>query len=283
MSMFEETTAPLSEYETVINEIPVEVAVRSDVDHAGDGFELVFPINAPLPMKKYKIGDVFGDGVYLGLGTFYRAWHLRIQDPRMGRREVCTKVGVRFHMAYPDGLLLFIDGCVRFMYNPAISNVESRVLSFKAHGHQFDITAKTGLTTIDFSMTVNGAPVKEVKETPDIALDELRPGPISINEVRVAYDGKKATVFYQICYNLNGQATTIERRYSEFVVLDEIVRGHISGHLKDTLPTLPGRILNPFINQTSETFIRERKLSLNQYLVGLQGNNKVSQISPFRS
>lgn len=278
--MFEETTAPLSEYDTVINEeVPQTIqnpapATAAAADN-GDGFQIVFPVNAPLPMKKYKIGDVFGDGVYLGIGTFYRAWHLRIQDPRMGRREVCTKIGVRFHMAYPDGLILFIDGCVKFMYNPSISNIESRVLSFKAYGHQFDITAKTGLATIDFNLTVNGVPTKEVKETPDIALDELRPGPISINEVRVAYEGKKPTVYYQICFNLNGVPQTIERRYSEFVALDEIVRGHMSGHLKDTLPSLPGRILNPFVNQTSESFIRERKMALNQYLVGLQGNNKV--------
>jgi hypothetical protein len=263
MSMFEETApAPLDEHDVL----------RPDAD-----FVLTCPPSAVVPIKHYSCRDTFSDGVYLGVGTFYRAWHIRVKNPMLGKRESCVKVGVRYHMAYPDGFLLFLNGRLRFVFNPTLTNSDAIVVAFKFNDNAFEITGRTAVTSVEFNLLVNGVVVKEVKETPDIALDELRPGLISINEVRVANDGKKPTVYYRLSFSLDGGISRVEteRRYSEFVALDEIVRGHLSGHLKSTLPTLPGRIMNPFVNQSSDKFIQERKLALQQYLMGVQGNNKV--------
>jgi hypothetical protein len=92
---------------------------------------------------------------------------------------------------------------------------------------------------------------------------------------------RKEVAYYQIQVKTGYQEMlTIYHRYSEFDLLDKCLKSQMEGHLKSSLPNLPGKVFNPFVNQISEEFLEVRKVALEQYLVTLLGNSKVS-LPPF--
>lgn len=86
----------------------------------------------------------------------------------------------------------------------------------------------------------------------------------------------KEVAYFQIHVKTGYQEMlTIYHRYSEFDILDKCLKSQMEGHLKSSLPNLPGKVYNPFVNQISEEFLEMRKRALEQYLVTLLGNSKV--------
>jgi hypothetical protein len=87
----------------------------------------------------------------------------------------------------------------------------------------------------------------------------------------------KDIVFYQLQVQTgSGEIVKISHRYSEFDLLDKCLKSQMDGHLRSSLPNLPGKVFNPFTNQLSQEFLESRRLALQQYLVTLLGNSKVS-------
>lgn len=86
----------------------------------------------------------------------------------------------------------------------------------------------------------------------------------------------KEIIFYQILVKTGyGDEITVYHRYSEFDLLDKCIKSQLDGHLRSSLPNLPGKVWNPFVNQLDEDFLQTRRLALQRYLVTLLGNSKV--------
>lgn len=87
---------------------------------------------------------------------------------------------------------------------------------------------------------------------------------------------QKDVIFYQILVKTGyGDEITVYHRYSEFDILDKCIKSQLDGHLRSSLPSLPGKVWNPFVNQLDENFLQTRRLALQRYLVTLLGNSKV--------
>ena len=64
-----------------------------------------------------------------------------------------------------------------------------------------------------------------------------------------------------------GHQTYVYRRYNDFERLAQRLKGAYKGsHLLTSLPSLPGKVINPFVDQTSPDFLNTRKRELEQYL-----------------
>ena len=92
-----------------------------------------------------------------------------------------------------------------------------------------------------------------------------------------SHEGDRREVAYFQIHVKTGyqEMLTIYHRYSEFDLLDKCLKSQMEGHLKSSLPNLPGKVFNPFVNQISEEFLEMRRRALEQYLVTLLGNSKV--------
>lgn len=252
-----------------------------------EGFEVLFP-TYNVSIMEQDIGDLFRhDIAYLGIGTIYRSWHTNVYDASLGRREVPTKISVRYNIMKNEGFLVIVNGKVRFRFQANITSISSQMASFKYYSHQFDINVRRILAEHEILLVMDGKPLKEFRETPDVSLGEARPISITIDDMRVAHvtgpAGTKKTAYFQISTQIENadRIVKVEKRFSEFEVLDDIIRGYIVGHMRSSLPSLPPKVLNPFFDQLSGNFLLTRKFALQQYLIDLKNNSKVSSIQLF--
>jgi hypothetical protein len=238
-------------------------------------FLLLIPKSQEIVNKQYAIGDIFSCHKSFGLQTKYKAWHVLLSSSDLGRRENAYKVSFRHN--YTSGLwMLIINGEIKAKYKEQLSN-NPFVVSFQLNGHSFELNVSRSSTlNHSYSLTIDGHQVKEVREKADISVDEPAPRFVEITEVKnCKIDGKIVSV-YQICCHLeSGEKLFIERRYSDFQNLNTIIMGQTGRHLRSTLPSLPGKILNPFLDQTTDSFIQARRDGLQRYLKQLLTNSKV--------
>lgn len=128
--------------------------------------------------------------------------------------------------------------------------------------------------------------VPHIKETANISLDEPKPKNIIISDVRIvspSIDSTKSVAYFCIESEMthSKQKIAVEKRFSDFTILDSILRSLTSKHLLDTLPKLPGKVYNPFFNQLDKKFLLDRKKLLEKYLFDLLNNEKLCYLTEF--
>ncbi len=172
--------------------------------------------------------------------------------------------------------VLLVNGDIKAKHNEKLTESKFFV-SFTLYGHLFDIEAQRSKSlSFNYVLKMEGFLVKEIRDKADISLDEPTPNHVSITDVKNCKTNGKEIMMYVICCDVgSGEKVCVDRRYSDFVLLDEIVRGNTGRNLRSTLPKLPGKVLNPFFDQTSPDFVQRRKEALQTYLQQLLTNSKV--------
>lgn len=116
-------------------------------------------------------------------------------------------------------------------------------------------------------------PFNKVAESP---FTETIPTQVSVPLYIREQEGGKEVIYYQLLVKTGlGDEITVYHRYSEFDLLDKCIKSQLDGHLRSSLPSLPGKVWNPFVNQFDEDFLQTRRLALQRFLVTLLGNSKV--------
>jgi hypothetical protein len=240
------------------------------------GFELIHPPTNLIP-KKFSVGDIFDSGVYLGVRTKYRAWHVSIPSPSSHKPDSCCKVCLRYGQLNHNWVLI-VNGEVRAM-NTGQMIEEAFTICFKFNDQIFVISIKRrNSVQIRITMTMNGYEIKEIRKVAnEIALNESPPVRVSIPSGRLCLvDGKSIVVYRICCETISKERIAVERRYSDFQFLNTMVVGHTEQSLRPNLPLIPPRIINPFADQCSEAFVNNRREHLQAYLRDLLSNRKVT-------
>jgi hypothetical protein len=260
-------------------------------------FELLKPIGGNLldldnpvgdglnPVQFSRTGDLFNANVFLGIGTIYRAWHLNVSCPKLGRREQAVKISLRLN-PISSVFVLIINGEAKLKHQSGFDESGMKI-RFKLFDCDFEllVTAVFPKISYNFELKLNGHDVKDIRvqKTLSDMMEPYLPRNIQIPSVRTCALEKKSVVIYQVYSEINNsEKIMVEKRFSDFVKLDQIIHGHFgSTHLKDTLPVLPSRIYNPFFDQTDFSFIVSRRTKLEEYLSFLLSHEKVFVISTF--
>lgn len=225
---------------------------------------------------------------YLGGFIAYQAWHFELADENMGRRTKLCKVCFRY-AAISGKWILFVNGFL-------VAKNEIKVNYDKIeYAIPPDFEIKFTLVDTDFTLIVrhikssikcqyylnmdnnSKEPLKELRHdvTDCCSIGNMSSFSVSEKCTHRLMNGT-VTTFYVI--NLKspmGDDVVIERRYSEFAMLDVIIRSQTSKVLRATLPIISGKVYNPFTDQMSEEFIDQRRRALQQYLQDLIYNEKV--------
>lgn len=235
-----------------------------------------------------RVGDIFNDNVYLGKGTVYRTWHLEIPSANLGRRELSAKISIRYHKV-SSIFVLVVNGEAKLKTKANYDDNKKMVILFKLYDHDFELTINVKFPKLYylFDLKLNDhtndnnsiLDIRQQKATYNTLRNKaLQPKNVSIPSIRTTSIDKKNVVIYQVYCEINKfEKIMVEKRFSDFVKLDLILQGLFSSnHLKDTLPVLPNKIYNPFINQYDFKFISERRLRLEEYLNFLLTHEKVN-------
>mmetsp|Transcript_15447 Transcript_15447/g.33294 ORF Transcript_15447/g.33294 Transcript_15447/m.33294 type:complete len:172 (+) Transcript_15447:436-951(+) len=76
----------------------------------------------------------------------------------------------------------------------------------------------------------------------------------------------------------NGGPVTVDKRFSQFVELDRLVRSAFSGsHLLSSIPPLPSKLPKTFVKHLSPDFIETRRFGLDTYLRKLLALPRIPQ------
>lgn len=237
-------------------------------------FEMMRPAVGLLD-RHFVLGDIFNREVYLGLQTMYRTWHVKIPSSNMGRREIGCKIGFRYGQITGSWVLI-VNGEVKALRKGRMSEGIFDLM-FKISEQVFTITAeRVKGVKYRLKLRMNGYEMMEIRKTTEIAVGETTPSRITIPDIRRCEVMGKVVIMYKICSEINSQERVmVERRYSDFEMLTNMICGQTSSHLKPTLPKLPGKILNPFVDQSKAAIVAERQQNLQRFLIALLANQKV--------
>jgi hypothetical protein len=161
--------------------------------------------------------------------------------------------------------VLIIDGTIKSSGAESIYN-RKYFVKFQIRPDDDGIIELDGSGSVGYIATLklNGVDYEESRTKPDISLGEAIPVQVTIPGHRVQVEGLGSrdgpTVWYQLFVKTSaGDEHVNEKRYSEVNTLDALVRAQTAGHLAYSLPKLPGKVWNPWTDQTSETFIYQRR------------------------
>jgi hypothetical protein len=243
----------------------------------------------------------FSDSAYLGPFAAFSSWHIELEDPRLGRRTVPVKLCLR-HSTFTRKWCLLMDGSLR-----ATGKIKSNTdkvtdedeadytLLMQLGGStelRLTISRVPNSSTFKYTLTdSSGLYYKEIRTLTDTETtigNSQRPVDVQIASVKKrlletsssssssSSSGAKEEVnVYEVSFQINSKAVSISRRYCEFAMLDSMIRSQTRKHMLSTIPTLPGKVFNPFTNQTSEKFLEQRRRSLEQFLANLVNHEKV--------
>ena len=225
---------------------------------------------------KFIIGDIFKKEHFPGISTITTAWHLSLSLPDQGRRESTHKISFR-HGQLNGNWVLIVDGIIRATgyESPIIREFE---LSFHIHGINGKIICD-GLDSVKYfhSLTLNNDLITPLNKLTISSLGERIPLRVSIPDTRTySLNHKKITVYQISVEPATGRNFVIERRYSEFEMLNDLIHSQTEYHIAQSLPNLPGKVYTPFKNQFSSKFIEKRRNKLEIYLQYILANDKVS-------
>jgi len=227
--------------------------------------------------------------------TGSKIWSCKTSDDSgsSGRREKNHKINLK-HNAITGNRFVLLDGVevvgTRAKTTPAHLTKEPHVLEFPIDhmtctivigfsGNGFNYTCKVG----DEILTES----RDQLENLDVS--DIIPKIILIPEYQSSSSTGKLVINYRIVTVIGTIADELEstigseedletvdqnhytfiyRRYSEFEKLAQRLKGAYKGsHLLSSLPTLPGKVVNPFVDQTSPDFVNGRKHELQNYLM----------------
>lgn len=229
-----------------------------------------------------KVGDIFGPTTYLGKRScLYRAWHFDVPAAHLGRRELSVKFTIRYNIMNSI-LVMIVNGEAKYKCK-AIFVDKMMKIPFKLYDQDFLFTINVLFPKMyySFDLLFNGSKLNDLTHQVTttnvlVTTSTTKPKTVMIPNLRTVSIGKKSVVIYQIYSDINQERVMVEKRYSDFVRLDNILRGLFLGsHLKDTLPSLPDKVYNPFLDQGSFAFLSTRKQGLEDYLNFLLANDKV--------
>lgn len=197
-------------------------------------------------------------------------------DPRLGRREEVHKVSFR-HCPVTGIWILLVDGEFRGTGSEAIYNRKFFVrIAIKPEDEGTIDLDGSGSVGYVVRLTLNGVEHEENRTRPDISVGEAIPVLATVPGYRLETTADGPTVYYQVYVKTSaGEEHMVEKRYSEINHLDALIRSQTASHLVKSLPSLPGKVWNPWTDQTSETFIHQRRTALELYFSMLIGNSKV--------
>jgi hypothetical protein len=137
-----------------------------------------------------------------------------------------------------------------------------------------------GQVVYNVACRVDGVEYIENRSQLDLSVGEVTPTVVTVPGYRVEQISNRPqegpVVFYQLFVKTtNGDEFMLEKRYSEINFIDSLIRSATASHLQGSLPSLPGKVWNPWTDQTSETFIYSRRMALESYFAMLIGNSKV--------
>ena len=219
----------------------------------------------------------------------------------MGRRGSNHKILFR-HSLTGGNWVLIVDGrwVLRFLillhcftfyfsrrvevagYEP-VTNAEFTI-SFKLGNENAHISCVMETSVFNyqhrfFINTIEQTPFRAQLES---SFNESLPTQITVPSHIARLDGNKYAIYYQIdVVSADGSVHSVYHRYSAFDLLDLSMRSLLDGHLKSSLPSLPGKVFNPFFNQMAEKFLNDRQQHLQQYLQILLGNSKAVYTTDF--
>lgn len=223
-----------------------------------------------------SIDSVFGEYMWPGVNTVGLNWHVKLQDASMGRRETCHKICFR-HGQMKGSYVLLVDGVAQITngFQPVTARQPVRV-EFKMDGKNCCIVFDGMRSLISYvhNLFIEGVRFPEARETIDIGTNERMPTSVATCGIKIV----AGVVYFGLNVSFGSDESTkvtIYRRYSQFVMLDSLIRAQLDFHLISSMPSLPGKVYNPYFNQLSKAFLAERHDGVCNYLNQLLGNSKV--------
>ena len=233
-----------------------------------------------------KVGDILRSNTVPGSQMISRAWHFRPTTAELDEHssELGHKIVFR-HCSSSGKWILIIDGVPYMKGCEPIIN-RKFAISFTINVRLeavITVTGKTGLRMgYSHNLTIQDRDIEEVKGYPGgLSVGDNPPVHISIPDSRVYYDGFKNVTLFQIFIRpIEGGQIIVERRFSEFITLNNLIKAMKDKHV-GILPTLPGRVFTPWTDQQSLEFTEERRTALQFYLQSLLTNLRVCAYTEF--
>lgn len=160
-------------------------------------------------------------------------------------------------------------------YQPVTARQPTRV-EFKMEGKDcciiFDGTGS--LVNYQHTLFIEGIRFPEARETINIGTNERMPTTVKGCGVKIV----AGVAFFGLDVYFGKDESnkiSVYRRYSQFVMLDALIRAQLDYHLVSSMPPLPGKVFNPYFDQLSRAFLAQRHEGVCFYLNQLLGNSKV--------
>lgn len=227
----------------------------------------------------------------IGLSPVICSWHLTLSPPDMGRRETNHKISLR-HAQLTGHWILCIDGLIT--QKGKITNSDRAFLiTFRLMDKAIVILCN-GQSSLKYKyfLQIEGQEYPHLGQVAVSSLGEKAPKYVTVPKVSSRRENGSVVTFYELQVEtpsipethlpaVKGYKFTIERRFSEFVLLDAMIRSQTESHLVDSLPKLPTKFKMPFSKQTDEEFIESRRQSVESYMRFLLANEKILHYTEF--
>ena len=236
----------------------------------------------------FLVGDIFSLD-YVPSKVTSRTWHINPTDCSAFSGLILRqphKICFR-HGQVSGNWVLILDGKVEMHGENSITH-RTFTIRFVVEGLTATIIA-SGSSRLVYTHTLEISSVEIIelkqKATPEmissggLKLWEKLPVRVSIPDYRSYHEGEKLVTVYQIFTQSGGslgEYSIVERRFSEFVVLKKLIQVQTDPSVCASLPNLPEKLVNPWVDQTNESFIDTRRAHLEDYLCNLLKHPLVS-------
>lgn len=210
------------------------------------------------------------ENYWFGSSTACRAWHFHT--------STIHKITIR-HGQLDGRWALFVDGKLHMQgyENPVVSRV--LVVDLVIEGKPATIIGDGRMTmSFNYMLILDSHRIIDMRGALGINLNfgESIPVSVSIPDTRKfvpIFSNSKEITLYQILVKLNSKSILVERRFSEFVMLDQALVKLTESSMRSTLPILPSKGSSFFL--TDEQNIEVRRMALEKYLQDMLANEKV--------
>lgn len=243
--------------------------------------------------------DLFQPDYWPGGMVTTRNWHVNFVVPKTSdktrdkasdktsdknqTKTVRHKIVLRLSTATGTWIII-VDGV------PILRGIENVVTSRKFNieldlgdGIRLDVICN-GLSRIKYHYSLlnvlEGVIYKEQRKVHGSGEDRMDynvPVSVVIPDTRTFTDTEeKKTTLYQLCVCTSmGLYTIVERRFSQFDLLDQCIRSGLKQHVAVNLPLLPPKVTAPWVDQFSEGFTNTRRIHLEKYITEMVNISKV--------
>ncbi len=202
-------------------------------------------------------------------------------DGTMGRREHAHKICLRHCQASGNWVLIVNGKYITSGSEPVFTREFDIPFDFNGKTAAIYANGSSSMYYIH-TLVIDAIPIDDITKKVDVKMDEKVPQQIKIARFRTYREMSKVVAVYVIEVTTgSGQSLTIERRYSDFSYLDAAIRSSTEGHMSASVPDLPPKVYNPFVDQTTDEFIGGRLIGLQQYVTMLLGNSKLQYYTDF--